>query len=116
MITKTRKVNTMGKRNTLSMAEKVKVVNFLTSKKDVLLQVGLSALSEIVAKETGISIDPAVLGYTYRSAADYPPLRVKGNEKPKAVSKSELVSRVVELEKRLSILESGGQTDLNLES
>lgn len=106
----------MSKRNTLSVAEKVKVVNFLTSKTDVLKQVGLTALSAIVAKETGIHIDPSVLGCTYRTAADYPPLRAAAGEgvkvKAKAVSKAELVERIIALEERVSLLENGGQLPL----
>mgnify|MGYP001575030905 CR=1 FL=1 len=91
----------MKNRNTLSLKDKYVVVSYLTENKEHLKLLSLKALSAAVHKKTGILIDPATIGCTYRSAADYPPLV----EARKEATGGALEKRIEDLEKRIADLE-----------
>ena len=91
----------MKNRNTLSLKDKYTVVSYLDENKEYLKLLSLKALSAAVYKKTGILIDPATIGCTYRTAADYPPLIEARKEAEECV----LEKRLDELERRLTDLE-----------
>lgn len=90
----------MKKRNTLSLREKFLVVEFLKDNADTLKLISLKALSVAIQQKTGIYVDPTVVGVTYRTAADYPPLV----EARKDASEAGLVERVAHLEAQVAAL------------
>lgn len=94
----------MSKRNTLSVAEKVKVVNFLVQNKEACEELDSVKLSNVIKMNTGIRVEPTSVTSTYRPAAEYRPLNVvrAANRPAKAPS---LEAKVAELEARLGRLE-----------
>lgn len=95
----------MSKRNTLSVAEKVKVVNFLVQNKEACEELDSTKLSNIIKVNTGIRVEPTCVTCTYRPAAEYRPLNaIRAAKRP--VKAPSLEAKVAELEARLGKLES----------
>jgi len=85
---------------TLSLGEKVRLVNFLVDNKDRLQYTGIPDLLEIVKDEIGVVVGNKNLGLVYRTEAGYPKLRSTPS------TQCALEARVAKLEGQIAKMET----------